>query len=183
MGWFSRKQKISVDDFGQLLETYYMQYIDDLDGVENSPSMNYLIESVPEGSVNVFKVIGEFRILFCVVTVMTLREVLSTEENKIIIPQFMSTAQSTVEEFLQENETLPSIISDYFGEWDKAIIRSKKINDNSTLNNPLYCISKKASNRCINNEEPSLNGIIFFTETIKTIKAGFIELLENWKIV
>ena len=183
MGWFSRKQRISVDDFGQLLETYYMQYIDDLDDVENSPSMNYLVESVPEGSVNVFKVIGEFRILFCLVTVMTLREVLSTEGNKIIIPKFMSTAQSTVEEFLQENETLSSIISDYLEEWDKAIIRSKKIIDNSTLNNPLYCISKKASIRCMNSEESSLNGIIFFTETIKTIKAGFHEVLENLKIV
>ena len=84
MGWFSRKQRISVDDFGQLLETYYMQYIDDLDDVENSPSMNYLIESVPEGSVNVFKVIGEFRILFCLVTVMALREVASKEKNEIM---------------------------------------------------------------------------------------------------
>ena len=72
---------------------------------------------------------------------------------------------------------------DYLEEWDKAIIRSKKIIDNSTLNNPLYCISKKASIRCMNSEESSLNGIIFFTETIKTIKAGFHEVLENLKIV
>ena len=107
----------------------------------------------------------------------------SNEQNNIIIPEFMLIVQPTVEEFLQENETISSIIGDYFEEWDKAINRSKKIFDNSTLNNPHYCISKKASDRCMNDGKNSLVGIVFFTETIKTIHAGLHEAIKHWKIV
>ena len=183
MGLFSRKEKINVDDIGHRLSTLYIKYIDELDSLEGSPNINNFIDSVPEGSINVFRVMGEFRILFCFEILMALRDMASNEQNRILVPEFMLTIKPLVEEFLQENETLSSIIDDYFEEWDKAIIRSKKIFDNSTLNNPLYCISKKASNRCMNDGKDSLIGIIFFTDSIKTIHAGLHEAIKQWKIV
>jgi len=57
-----------------------------------------------------------------------------TEFDKIIIENDM--------EFLLQG------VLEYRKAWNEAIARAEQTNDNSTLNDPIYCISKLASIRC-----------------------------------
>ncbi len=69
-----------------------------------------------------------------------------------VIKTFRSNLNSRLRNQRFAKEQFPAAIAvhhirmiEYMEVWNDSLKRSKEVNDKSTLNNPLYCISKKAS--------------------------------------
>jgi hypothetical protein len=99
------------------------------------------------------------------------------EKKEAILAKFDSILEKNDMGFLLEG------IKEYEKTWESAVTREHETNDESLLNNPIYCISKLASVRCLKEHE-SIDGIklIMFSSRINAFTEWLAEEFERYEV-
>ena len=178
MGIYSRKRKISYEDFRDVLVKMFEIFQKELSEDPHS-HLPYLFqnEELDEKFIR-----RESLIIFSAAIYIAILKTFSESELKNIIPQFTVITNEFLKDHISQNESAHSLIGVYLNEWNTAIQRSETHDDDSTLNNPLYRVGKIAAQRIRGNAEVPITDVVYLSDYFKLVSVNYKKLFEKYNI-
>ena len=175
MKFFSRKKRISAEEFASLI--FYM-LVETIDKEHKEAEKFYMKRFFKEScwGIDTKRFIFELQFIYVLIIQKQCCEMFPKKYEKIL-KEFDKLL------FNKEFEYLFDVLKEYIKILNESIERGKNIKDDSPLNDPIYCISKLASIRCFGKKEGiDERKIIMYSKHINSFIETITKIFSRFKV-